>query len=65
MYFLRRHAHSLTLHEAVGDAWAASRDRDLGAGGIEEKDSEQARNQVPFSCLPRGWARQVRMVSVE
>lgn len=36
----------MTLYEAVGDTWAASKDEDLRAGAQtrEEDDIEQARN---------------------
>lgn len=71
MSLLHGQAHSLILHEVVGNAWAASKDGDLGGGvgwevsrpgGKREKARQEA---AAFSCLPRGWARHVRRVSVE
>lgn len=35
--FLHRCAHSMTLYEAMGDAWASSKDGDLGWGAYRPK----------------------------
>lgn len=68
MHFLHRCAHSMTLYEAVGDAWASSKDGDLEEGHKSERKKMASKPETKYhfpAFQEAGPGRSVRMMSVE